>query len=515
MPSDHSSESTNSTNRSQQTDSKTPTPVWQNPAKGTPRASFVAFSAGRDVVGLPESDSALVPYDIWTNRAHAMGLRMIGVYEQNELKQVSKALRELETLWNKGEWELDSTLEDVHTNIEAFITERCGAEIGGKLHTGRSRNDQVATDMKLLARDALLGLIDETSRLASHLCKLGSKHKETVMPGYTHHRKATITTWGHWCAAYAQGFLRDAERFADILKRINTCPLGAAASYGTTWPLDRDYVANLLAFEAPQDNTLDAVSSRGEAECEIMQAASLLMKRLSQLSQDLILFSTEEFGYLSLPGDFTTGSSIMPQKRNPDFAEAVKGKAHVVFGCANTLLSMNSGNLAGYNKDVQWSKYVFLDGLRECSGAAGILTDVMRGLEVDERKMLEASTRGFLNAVDIADYLAKNRDLPFRATYQLLSEAVGISKSQGLSRDQLNALLEQHEIRPLTAIEFHALHNPKRCMRQRDHVGSPHPRRVRDSTQRMDKQVKSLNQFCETMRKEIKKMQTRCERTRL
>ncbi|MBZ0254567.1 argininosuccinate lyase, partial [bacterium] len=349
---------------------KTPKPIWHSESKGGAKDAFVAFSAGRDVVATPEADHALVPYDLWTNRAHALGLHKVGVYSAPQVKKVLASLKRLESEWDKGEWSLNPKLEDVHINIEAYVTEKCGEKIGGRLHSGRSRNDQVANDMKLLVRDAILAFCRELNQLVDALLQCAKTHAATVMPGYTHHRKATLTTWGHWCASYAQGALRDAQRFQDLYRRINVCPLGAAASYGTTWPLDRAYVAELMAFDGVQENTLDSIDSRGEAEAEFVHGVALMLKRLAAASQGLILFSTDEFGYLTLPSDFTTGSSIMPQKRNPDFAEAIKGKASVIFGYAFSLLSINASNFFGYNKDAQWTKYVFLDAVQEGQGAA-------------------------------------------------------------------------------------------------------------------------------------------------
>jgi argininosuccinate lyase len=485
-------------------------PVWHSDKKGHARETFVAFSAGRDVVGLPMADSILVPYDIWTNQAHALTLHKAGVFSSPEIKKLIKALNTLYRRWERGDWFLNPDLEDVHINIESFISKTCGEEIGGRLHSGRSRNDQVANDMKLYARDVILAFHDEAGALVSSLIDHADKHLETAMPGYTHHRKATITTWAHICASYAQGLLRDAQRFMDIYGRINTCPLGAAASYGTTWPLDREYTAKLMAFDRVQENTLDAVMSRGEAEGEIIQAASLFLKRLSCIAQDLILFSTEEFGYLSLPSDFTTGSSIMPQKRNPDFAEAIKGKSQAVQGYANALCSINASNLSGYNKDVQWTKYQFMDAVRETQDAAAILADVFEGLEVHADTMRKAAESGYLNAVDIADYLAQSRNLPFRTTYHILSDAVGISDNGVFSLEGMNSLLEKKDLKPLTKAEFQKLSDPSACIKARDHTGSPHPKRVKQSLATFKKNHKTLQTWTAQQRKQIEDAKKLC-----
>ncbi|MEW6239121.1 MAG: argininosuccinate lyase [Candidatus Omnitrophota bacterium] len=485
-------------------------PVWQSPAKGSAWERFVAFSAGRDVRSIEAADSILVPYDIWTNQAHAIGLQRIGVFTQAELKKILAALAQLHKAWTRGEWKLNPALEDVHINIEAYVTEQAGEELGGRLHSGRSRNDQVAADMLLYARDVILAFIDEIAALADSLLSHANEHLRSVMPGYTHHRKATITTWGHWCAAYAQGLLRDAQAFADLYRRIDSCPLGAAAAYGTTWPLDRRFVSDLLAFDSMRENTLDAVASRGEAEAEIAHALSMLMRRLSGISQDLILFSTEEFGYLYLPSSFTTGSSIMPQKRNPDFAEAIKGKSYVVQGYSASLLSLNSCNLSGYNKDAQWSKYLFLDAVRESSGAALILADVVCDLGVNKERMEAAARAGFLNAVDMADHLARSRSLPFRKTYHVLSEAVGQSEGTSFVFESFNELLKKNEIAPLTQKEFDALQDPVSCLMSRRHLGSPNPAMVKRHLTAMQRQWKKHKQWMEKERRRIQEAKEKC-----
>lgn len=464
-------------------------PIWHNQAKGKARDEFIAFAAGRDVAPIQEADEALIPYDIWTNRAHALVLRKLGIFTKEEIETLLACFDRLEQEWMEGTWKLDPALEDVHINIEAYVSEVCGESMGGRLHTGRSRNDQVATDMKLLCRDVVLSFLKEILGLTASLIRHAKKHLYTVMPGYTHHRKATITSWAHWCVSYAQGLLRDAQRLMDLYARINACPLGAAASYGTTWNLDRRLSAKLLGFDEVQINTLDAVSSRGEAETEIAFALSMVMKRLSCFCQDLILFSTDEFGYIRLPSDFTTGSSIMPQKRNPDFAEAIKGKLHVAIGIANTLLSMNSGNLAGYNKDIQWSKYAFLDLVRECRGSAFLLSEVVPALKVEKANMEKAARVGFLNAVDIADFLAKSRNIPFRTTYRLMSESVGLSKDSSFHLDDLNTLLRQQSIKELSDGEFRVLSDPTLCLNKRNHLGSPAAFEVKSHLQRLGKDM--------------------------
>ncbi len=490
-------------------------PVWQTPERGSAKEEFVSFSAGRDMQALPAADSTLVPYDIWTNQAHAIGLWHIGVYNVAQIKKILMKLVHLREDWSKGEWELDPSLEDVHINIESYLTEACGEDIGGKIHTGRSRNDQVATDMKLYARDILLEFSDDLYYFIDHLLSHARNHLKTAMPGYTHHRKATLTTWAHWCASYAQSLHRQLMIFQSLYDRMNTCPLGAAASYGTTWPLEREKTARLLAFDGVQENTLDAIVSRGETETEIVHGLAMMFKRFSTIAQDLILFSSDEYGYLILPNEFTTGSSIMPQKRNPDFAEAIKGKSHLLLGYANSLLSMNACNISGYNKDIQWSKYIFMDAIHEARGAARILGDVFQSLEVNKEQMQSAAKSGFLNAVDIADHLARFCKISFRQAYHIISDAVGKSKDGQLSLEYINQQLEGKTLNSITPQEWADLQDPQHCLMQRDHIGSPHPTHMNQHLSTLHEENEKMKRWIDKQQRRIMEARSECDNPKL
>ncbi len=485
-------------------------PVWYSEAKGTARDAFVRFSAGRDLQPLPGADEYLVPYDIWTNQAYAIGLHHIEVFSTEELEEILRALLRLDKEVSQGDWQPAPNLEDIHINIESYVSSICGEALGGKLHTGRSRNDQVATDMKLYLRDCILQFLQEINLLCTALINHARNYMNTVMPGYTHHRKATLTTWGHWCASYCQALMRDADRFQKLYTRMNFCPLGSGAAYGTTWSINRRLIAELLAFPKIQENTLDAVRSRGESEAELAYVLAMFLKKLSGISQDLILFSTDEFGYLSLPHDFTTGSSIMPQKRNPDFAEAIKGKAEVVMGYASALMSIDGPNLSGYNKDSQWSKYLITDAIRETSETAVILSEVFNGLKVHGDVMEKATHTGFLNAVDIADHLARTRHLPFRKTYGIISDAVGLANQHYFVLEDMNKILEKHGIESFTEKEFASLQNPSTCVSNRNHVGSPRPSQVKRHLVSIGRQNDSIRKWLDKEKEQIRLAKERC-----
>ena len=294
--------------------------VWGSNLKKTPNEQNILFCAGRDVQPLPMADELLLPYDIWTNRAHCIMLHKQGLIPPASLSSILEGLYKLETLVAAGNFSLDPAKEDVHINVEAFVTENQGTEAGGRMHIGRSRNDQSACDMRLYLRDVSLSLFDSVKNLAASLLVQAEKYAESVMPGFTHYQPAMVTTWGHWLCAYVQGLCRDLERLAFAISLVNRNPLGAAAAFGTSWPIDRQLTTELLAFEKIDTNTLDCIVSRWENEAQLAHSGSMLMNHLSIMSQDLIFLSHPYSGLLQIDDDYLTGSSIMPQKKNPDFA---------------------------------------------------------------------------------------------------------------------------------------------------------------------------------------------------
>jgi argininosuccinate lyase len=448
-------------------------------------------------VSLPAVDALLIPYDLWTNRAQAIMLAETGLFSGDQLRSLLSALADIEDRFQRGEWHLDPALEDVHMCVESEVSRLVGEGIGGRLHSGRSRNDQSATDVRLFLRDAVLALMREWLVLLRGVLAHAGNHLETVMPGFTHHRPATITTWAHWCASYAVGLVRDVERLRDIYPRLNRSPLGGAASYGTTWEIRCDRTADLLGFSTPEANTLDAVETRGELEADVVVACCQFLRRVARISQDLIIFSMPAFSFLSLPKAWTTGSSIMPQKRNPDLLEVIKAKATVVMGYAQSLLSANLGNLSGYNRDTQWTKFVLADAIREVSGVADSLAGLFEGLEVRGERMREATSHGFIEAVDLADMLARDRGLSFRAAYRIVSDVVGACEDEGRLRlDRVNMVLERAGQPPMSESEFAAIAEPSVNLRRRTQPGGPHPDRVRDTLQSQSQEAAKHDLWC-------------------
>ena len=461
--------------------------VWGSHLQSSPAEENVLFCAGRDVQPLPMADMALLPYDLWTNRAHAIMWYEEGVLPKDVLTKILRGLSQLEESFLNGDFELDQKLEDVHINVEAFVTRQQGEEVGGWMHIGRSRNDQAACDTRLFLRDALLRQSKSLEILIRTLLTQAAEHTETVMPGLTHYQPGMLTSWGHWLCSHAQALLRDLERVKFLLLPINRNPLGAAASFGTSWCPNRNRTTELLAFSEPELNTLDCISARGELEGQVAQGYSVMMNHLSLLAQDLIFLSHSYVGMLGLPDAFVTGSSIMPQKKNPDFAEVIKGKTALAHGLLQSLLGVPKGMVSGYNRDSQVCKYLVMDVIRECEPAPNILSGVMSELEVRKEVMQNRCNEGFMNSVDLADSLSRNHGIPFRKCYHLLAKAVRLSSPcQYITKKALQSTLDDEKSGITFSDEdFAALQSPIAVLTKRDHLGSPAPERVREQIEFM------------------------------
>ena len=386
-------------------------------------------------------DKRLWRADITGSLAHAEMLHAQGILSADDHAAIQKGMAQITAEIEAGSfvWKLD--LEDVHLNVEARLTELVGIA-GKRLHTGRSRNDQVATDVRLWLR----GEIDELSRLLVALQRVlveqAEKHAEVILPGFTHLQVAQPVSFGHHLLAYVEMFARDAERLADVRKRVNRLPLGAAALAGTSYPLDRERVAKTLGMEGVCQNSLDAVSDRDFA-IEFSAAASLAMVHISRLSEELILWMSQNFGFIALPDAFCTGSSIMPQKKNPDVPELARGKTGRVVGHLVGLVTLMKGQPLAYNKDNQEDKEPLFDTVDTLKDTLRIFADMLAGLTVKPEAMRAAALRGYATATDLADYLVK-KGLPFRDAHEVVAHAVKTASTRGidlaaLSLDELRA----------------------------------------------------------------------------
>ena len=486
--------------------------IWGSHLKNKPDEQNVLFCAGRDVQELPMADELLLPYDIWTNRAHCIMLERQGLVPKASLAKILTGLSQLEELVETGEFSLDPAKEDVHINVEAFVTEKQGADAGGRMHIGRSRNDQSACDMRLYLRSVGLNLFDSVKNLADSLLTQAEEHTESVMPGFTHYQPAMVTTWGHWLCAYVQGLCRDLERLSFSISQINRNPLGAAAAFGTSWPIDRKLTTELLAFAKVDSNTLDCIVSRWENEAQLAHAGAMLMNHLSIVSQDLIFLSHPYSGLLQLDDNYVTGSSIMPQKKNPDFAEVIKSKASLAQGFLSSLLGIQKGGLSGYNRDTQVSKYLIMDLVRECEATPIILQGVFESLTINTDKMKKQCESGFMNSVDIADHLARTLDLPFRECYHLLARAVKLSEPETkITTAALGKTLAEFGHPTEIAEGLAEFHDPRKLINQRQHEGSPSPNQIRLQIEELSERLNSLSFPLVDLQKNILDAQENCQ----
>ncbi|MBT3205935.1 MAG: argininosuccinate lyase [Gammaproteobacteria bacterium] len=391
-----------------------------------------------------EFDQRLAMVDIQGSQAHAKMLNKIGVLTEEELTSIEKGLSSIKNEVESGRFEWSVQLEDVHMNIEARLTQLIGVA-GKKLHTGRSRNDQIATDIRLYLRDEIKVCQQFIRQFQHGLLDLASKHADTIMPGFTHLQVAQPITFGHHLLAWFEMLERDFGRLAGCAKRMNILPLGSAALAGTSYPLDRQYTADLLDFSAPSRNSLDAVSDRDFA-IEFCADAAICMTHLSRMSEEMVIWSSAQFNFIVLPDRYCTGSSIMPQKKNPDVPELVRGKSGRVFGHLMSLLTLMKSQTLAYNKDNQEDKEPLFDTLDTLQGSLRAFADMVPNLQVKKGSMYKAAKQGFATATDLADYLV-NKGLPFRDSHEVVGIAVAyaIDKGKDLSECSLKELKTFHD----------------------------------------------------------------------
>ncbi len=441
-----------------------------------PTDAFVeAFTAS---VGF---DQRLYRYDIQGSIAHATMLARQGILSEGEGAAIVAGLERVRERIEAGGFEWSVPLEDVHMNVETALTADIG-EAGKKLHTGRSRNDQVATDIRLFLRDEIDAIRAAIARLELALVELAEREADTVMPGFTHLQVAQPITFGHHMMAWVEMLERDRERFADCRRRANVMPLGAAALAGTSYPIDRNQTAELLGFDRPAENSLDAVSDRDFA-CEFAADAAILMMHLSRCSEELILWSSAQFGFIDLSDAFCTGSSIMPQKKNPDVPELVRGKTGRVFGHLIGLLTLMKGQPLAYNKDNQEDKEPLFDTADTLRGSLKVFAEMMGALTCRREAMRDAARQGFATATDLADYLVR-RGIPFRDAHEVVGKAVAYGVREG--RDLADMSLEElRSFSPLIDSDIFKVLSLDGSVAARDHIGGTAPRQVRAAIARM------------------------------
>jgi len=420
-------------------------------------------------------DKRLARFDIQGSVAHATMLGAQGIISAQDVTDIKRGLGEILAEIEAGQFEWLLDLEDVHLNIERRLTEKIG-DAGKRLHTGRSRNDQVATDVRLWLRSVVDDSIAGIRALQTSLLDLAEQHAATIMPGFTHLQVAQPVTFGHHLMAYFEMLNRDAERFADARKRINRLPLGAAALAGTSYPIKRELVAELLGFDSVCQNSLDAVSDRDFA-IEFNAAASLLMMHLSRFSEELILWMSPRFGFIDIADRFCTGSSIMPQKKNPDVPELVRGKTGRVYGHLIGLLTLMKGQPLAYNKDNQEDKEPLFDVADTLLVTLQIYADMLRGITVKADNMRQAALEGFATATDLADYLVK-KGMPFRDAHEVVAHAVKAGVESGRDLAEFGLAELQAFSNTINEDVFEVL-TLEGSVASRNHTGGTAPEQVR------------------------------------
>ncbi|WP_203143635.1 argininosuccinate lyase [Marinobacter mangrovi] len=425
-------------------------------------------------------DQRLYHHDITGSIAHATMLAKVGVLTDDERDQIIEGLQAVKADIESGTFHWSVSLEDVHMNVEKALTDRIGIT-GKKLHTGRSRNDQVATDIRLYLRDEIDVIREELVRLRTGLLDLAEREADTIMPGFTHLQTAQPVTFGHHLLAWYEMLARDTERLLDCRKRVNIMPLGAAALAGTTYPIDRAYTAELLGFDRPTENSLDSVSDRDFA-IEFGSFAALLMTHLSRFSEELVLWTSAQFDFIDLPDRFCTGSSIMPQKKNPDVPELVRGKTGRVNGHLISLLTLMKGQPLAYNKDNQEDKEPLFDMVDTVKGCLKAYADMVPAIEAKAENMRIAAKRGFSTATDLADYLVK-KGVAFRDAHEIVGKAVafGVAEERDLSDMTLDELSRFSDVIGEDVFDVLTLEG---SVQARDHLGGTAPTQVRAAVAR-------------------------------
>ena len=420
-------------------------------------------------------DKRFYEQDIKGSIAHVMMLCKQGILFEEEKKEIIAGLESILRDVESGRLEITDKYEDIHSFVEANLIERIG-DVGKMLHTGRSRNDQVALDMKMYIRSEIISLQGLVVDILRELLEIMKQNVDTIMPGFTHMQKAQPTTLAHHMGAYFEMFKRDHSRLKDIYKRMNTCPLGAGALAGTTYPLDRNYTAELLGFDGPTLNSMDSVSDR-DYLIELMSALSTIMMHLSRFSEEVIIWNSNEYQFVEIDDSYSTGSSIMPQKKNPDIAELVRGKTGRVYGALMSILTTMKGIPLAYNKDMQEDKELIFDAIDTAKGCLALFTGMISTMKFNKERMNESSRHGFTNATDAADYLV-NHGVPFRDAHGIVGQLVLYCIDKGIALDDMS-LEEYKAISPVFEEDIYDAISMETCVNKRKTIGAPGPDAMR------------------------------------
>lgn len=432
-------------------------------------------------------DKRLAAQDIRGSMAHADMLAAQGIIDPQSAEAIIQGLGKVKQEIDAGTFTFKTSLEDIHMNVEARLAEVIGAP-AGRLHTARSRNDQVATDFRLWVRDTIDSIDLALADLQVALCEKAKVHADTVMPGFTHLQSAQPVTFGHHLMAYVEMLGRDRGRFRDARARLNECPLGAAALAGTSFPIDRFRTAEALGFDRPTANSLDSVSDR-DFVLETLSAASILAMHLSRFAEEIVIWTTPQFAFIALSDKFTTGSSIMPQKRNPDAAELVRAKTGRIFGAMIGLLTVMKGLALAYAKDMQEDKEPTFDALDALALALAATAGMVRDMEPDARRLRKAAGSGYATATDLADWLVRSLSMPFREAHHVTGRIVGLASARGIALEKLS-LAEMQSVEPQITEEIFDVLGVTNSVRSRTSYGGTAPTNVRLQARRWLGQLK-------------------------
>ena len=459
------------------------TKLWGGRFEGTVEEWVEQFGASISF------DHQLAKFDLMGSLAHVQMLGQTGILSLEEAEQIQDGLKALLRDLEAGELHFDIVNEDIHMNMEVLLTEKIGP-LAGKLHTARSRNDQVATDMHLYLKEQLGHVLDKLANLNSVLLDLAEKHVETIMPGYTHLQHAQPISFAHHLMAYYNMFQRDSERFAFNLKHTDLSPLGAAALAGTTFPINRQLSSDLLGFQQPYTNSLDAVSDR-DFILEFLSNASILMMHMSRFCEEIINWCSFEYQYISLSDSFSTGSSIMPQKKNPDMAELIRGKTGRVYGNLLGLLTVMKSLPLAYNKDLQEDKEGMFDTVETILNSLDVLAGMLSSMQVNKAKMQQSTENDFSNATELADYLAE-KGLPFREAHEIVGKLVldSIKHGKNIQDWDLEELQAYH---PLIEEDIYIYLRPETAVRRRNSLGGTGFEQVKYQIEQAKKELKGEN----------------------
>ena len=459
------------------------TKLWGGRFEGTVEEWVEQFGASISF------DHQLAKFDLMGSLAHVQMLGQTGILSSEEAEQIQDGLKALLRDLDAGELHFDIANEDIHMNMEVLLTEKIGP-LAGKLHTARSRNDQVATDMHLYLKEQLGHVLDKLANLNSVLLDLAEKHVETIMPGYTHLQHAQPISFAHHLMAYYNMFQRDSERFAFNLKHTDLSPLGAAALAGTTFPIDRQLSSDLLGFQQPYTNSLDAVSDR-DFILEFLSNASILMMHMSRFCEEIINWCSFEYQYISLSDSFSTGSSIMPQKKNPDMAELIRGKSGRVYGHLLGLLTVMKSLPLAYNKDLQEDKEGMFDTVETILNSLDVLAGMLSSMQINKAKMQQSTENDFSNATELADYLAE-KGLPFREAHEIVGKLVldSIKHGKNIQDWDLEELQVYH---PLIEEDIYIYLRPETAVQRRNSLGGTGFEQVKYQIEQAKKELKGEN----------------------